>query len=74
MVTKIALSEPDLDEGQRSRHERICAQRVEGSKIGARSTQRIRDQHVVESKVGAREHEIIQGEVPGASKIEKMTV
>ena len=34
VVTMIALGERDSDEGRRSRHERIRAQRVEGSKIG----------------------------------------
>ena len=43
----------------------------EGSKNGARKTQRLRDEHAVESKVGAREHEIIHGKVPDESKVIK---
>ena len=43
----------------------------EGSKNGARKTQRLRDEHAFESKVGTREHEIIHGKVPDESKVIK---
>ena len=60
----------DPDEGRRSRHEIIPKQRAEGSNIGTRNTQRIRDEHAVESKIRAREHEIIHGEIPDESQVE----
>ena len=53
-VTKISMGEQDSVEGQKSRHERIHGERVEGSTTAARNTQRIRDELADGSRISAR--------------------
>ena len=53
VVPKIAMDEQDSGRGQTSRHQRIRAERVGGSKIGTKNTQRIRDELADGSKIGA---------------------
>ena len=63
VFTKIEMGEQDSDGRQKSRHERIRAERVDGSKIAARNTQRIRHELADGSTIKARQTERIRDEL-----------
>ena len=67
IITKIETSELDSDGKQKSRHQRIRAERVGGSKIRAKKMK----EFVMSSLMGAREHEGIHGEVPDDQKLNR---